>query len=112
MLSSDPSTAVVSVRVSPRPTTASPWACLAILPVSRNRVWPPSCVSTRHACTEHPSNGWGQPSRGAAVVRRRDRLRRGLLPQAEPADDREVAGPVLVPQVVEQAGALADHHEQ
>src|SRR5262249_37350513 len=40
------------------------------------------------------------------------RLPPGLLSQAEAADDREVPSAVLVAQVVEQARALADHHEE
>src|SRR5437870_1408292 len=48
-----PSHAAVSVRVSPRPTTTEPWACLAILPVSRYSFWPPIWVSTRQKCTDN-----------------------------------------------------------
>ena len=35
-----------------------------------------------------------------------------LLAKAEPGDDGNVAGPIDVAQVIEQPGALADHHQQ
>ena len=35
-----------------------------------------------------------------------------LLPQSEFADDRQIAIPILIAQVSQQSGTLADHHQQ
>src|SRR5579884_2399562 len=102
--------------------------------------WEPKSRSTRHACTvwippvvrlcvpggrvggraggggPAARRGSGEGERDADRGRRRGpgtpHAGRGLLAQAELADDGEVTAAVPVAQIGEQAGALADHFEE
>src|SRR4051812_45615316 len=97
--------------VSPYWTTTAPWACLAIFPVSRMRVWAPKRRSTRLTCTDNPP---GQAFFACRQTRSRTAVRtvRGfpgregkgpgkgageLLAQTETTDDFEIPTPILVP---------------
>src|SRR6478736_5297899 len=86
--------AVTSTTESPKRTRTAPSACLASLPVSKERVLEPICSS--RVCIKRPGNSEG----------------RVLLADSELADQVRIALRVLLLHIVEQPPPLADQLQQ
>src|SRR5690349_2801526 len=97
--------------------TQAPLACLAIAPVSSERVFPPICISFLWLIFPSDARGHSSP-RCCCLCPRwpNDGIRPmrdvGLLADAELVDDRPVALEVRLLEVVEKAAAAADELEK
>src|SRR5262245_59890406 len=116
--SSGATAVVTNTTVSPYQTMTAPFACLATSPTSRINFLPAICFSTRCSMDSSPPYRCPQVKRLGQMghqVSLRPSATAGpsrLSPQAEPFDQRGVAGELGRPQIIEQTPALADKLQQ